>query len=163
MLFAVHEMMDFSMNEKEITYRQPLYRRRPLRFSCTRCGECCTGNDDYHVYVNDTEVEKIRAFLGIGRSWFRRRYLTRDEDGGLILQARENGDCVMLTKEGGCRVYAARPVQCATYPFWPEVVKTTAAWRRERQRCEGIDYGEIVPVEQIEKALQLCREAEGDQ
>lgn len=156
-------MVGFSMNEKKIAYRLPLYRRSPLRFSCTRCGRCCTGNTDYHVYLNDAEAEKIRVFIGFGRSWFRRRYLARDADGSLILQARDNGACIMLDKDGSCRVYAARPVQCATYPFWPEVVKTTTAWRREGQRCEGIDQGEIIPVERVEKALQLCREAEGDQ
>jgi len=163
LLFAVPEMVGFSMHKKQIAYRQPLYRRRSLRFSCTRCGGCCSANEDYHVYVNDAEVEKIRVFLGLGRSWFKRRYLARDEDGSLILQARDNGACIMLGKDGCCRVYAVRPVQCATYPFWPEVVKTTAAWRRESRRCEGIDHGEIIPVEQIEKALQLCREAEGEQ
>ena len=151
------------MKENKIAYRQPLYRRRPLRFSCTGCGGCCTGNKDYHVYLNDVEAEKIRVFLGVGRSWFKRRYLSRDEAGDLVLQAHEDGACIMLDKDGRCQVYAARPVQCSTYPFWPEVVKTTTAWRRERQRCEGIDQGEIIPVDQIEKALQLCREADSDQ
>lgn len=151
------------MNEKKIAYRQPLYQRRPLRFSCTQCGACCTGDDEHHVYLTVAEAEKIRAFLGVGVAWFRRRYLDRDVDGSLILQSDAEGGCIMLGRDGRCRIYAARPVQCATYPFWPEVVKTSAAWRRERRRCEGIDEGEIIPVEQIEKALRQSRAASGEQ
>jgi len=150
------------MSKKKSGYHLPLYRRQPLRFSCTRCGGCCTGNKDHHVYLNESEAEKIRVFLGLGSPWFRRRYLERDED-SLILQSRDNGACILLGKDGRCRVYAVRPVQCSTYPFWPEVVKTAAAWRRELQRCEGIDQGEVIPVVQIEKALRLCRESDDGQ
>jgi hypothetical protein len=54
-------------------------------------------------------------------------------------------------------------VQCSTYPFWPEVIRTAATWQREKQRCEGIDHGAIIPVSRIEKALRLCAKADGEQ
>jgi Fe-S-cluster containining protein len=150
------------VGKNKTIYRQPLYRRRPLRFNCTRCGACCTGNKDHHVYLGASEAEKIRVFLALGRSWFRRRYLARDGD-SLILQSRDSGACILLGRDGQCRAYAVRPVQCSTYPFWPEVMKTATAWQREKQRCEGIDQGAIIPVARIEKALRQCREAAGEQ
>ena len=53
-----------------------------LRFECTQCGECCTNRDEYaYVYVNDEEVEDLALALGIGVSWFKRRYTFVDEDG----------------------------------------------------------------------------------
>ena len=33
--------------------------------------------------------------------------------------------CVFLDNDGRCTVHAVRPLQCATYPYWP--VRTTAA------------------------------------
>lgn len=144
---------------KNPDYRQPLYQRQPLRFSCTQCGGCCTGGGDYHVYLNATKADEIRRFLGVGSAWFKRRYLDYDEN-SLVLQSHADGRCILLDKDGRCRVYPVRPVQCSTYPFWPEVVMTTKAWRNEARRCEGVGQGAVVPVEWIELALKQCIEAE---
>jgi len=149
------------MNNDENQYRQPLFRRRPLHFQCTRCGACCSGNADYHVFLEMDRAEKIRVFMGLSRSWFRRRYLTM-VDGMLALQSRDDGRCILLGKDDRCRVYQVRPVQCATYPFWPELVKTAKAWKQEMRRCEGIDCGDPVPVHVIEMALNRCQEEDGD-
>jgi Fe-S-cluster containining protein len=51
-----------------------------------------------------------------------------------------NGDCVFLGEGRRCRIYAVRPAQCRTYPFWPEL-ETRQAWRDEARRCEGILLG----------------------
>lgn len=131
---------------------QPLYRRRPLHFSCTQCGACCTGGGDYHVFVNGDEARALCGHIGLTWSWFRRRYLTRI-DGELVLQSRDDGRCVFLDTEGRCSVYGARPRQCRSYPFWPEVVASERSWEREARRCEGIGLGPRVPVSIIEAAL----------
>ena len=34
-----------------------------LRFTCTQCGDCCSGPEGY-VWVNDEELAKIAEFLG---------------------------------------------------------------------------------------------------
>jgi len=146
---------------KNADYRQPLYKRQSLRFQCTQCGACCTGSKDYHVYLDEAQANKIQLFLGIGARWFKYRYLATDEN-SLVLQSRDDGRCILLGKNGCCRVYSVRPVQCATYPFWPEVIKTSSAWRKEAKRCEGIDCGDAVSVEKIEAALKQCIEAEND-
>jgi Fe-S-cluster containining protein len=147
------------MNKDSDGYRQPLYRRRQLHFTCTQCGCCCRGSADYQVFLDASRAEKIRVYLDLSPSWFRRRYLTRDEN-TLILQSRDDGRCILLGKDDRCRAYAVRPAQCATYPFWPELVKTARAWRQERVRCEGIDCGDAVPVSFIEAALRRCHEEE---
>ena len=143
-------------------YRQPLYRRQALHFQCTQCGACCSGNADYHVFIDAFRAEKIRGFMGLSRAWFRRRYLAMVDD-MLVLQSRDDGRCILLGKDGRCRVYPVRPVQCSTYPFWPELLKTAGAWRQEGGRCEGINNGAAVPVHVIEQALRRCLDAdEGD-
>jgi hypothetical protein len=40
--------------------------------------------------------------------------------------------CVFLDGEGKmCTIYAARPVQCRTYPYWPSIIDSEAAWSNE--------------------------------
>ena len=150
------------MSQESKNYRQPLYRRWKLCFECTQCGACCTGNDDYHVFIDDLQAEKIRLHLGLSRPWFRRRYLAR-VDNSLILQSRDDGRCILLGKDDRCRVYPVRPTQCATYPFWPELLRTAKAWRQEGVRCEGVGRGDPVPVHIIEAALKKCLDENGSE
>lgn len=135
---------------------QPFYERQPLRFSCTRCGRCCMTRGDYYVYLNEQEAERIRKYLQLSRRWFRRRYLERLEDGERVLAAGCDERCIFLDAGGQCRVYPVRPLQCRTYPFWPEVADSARAWRREARRCEGIDHGKVVPVGKIRRSVRAC-------
>ncbi|HQU15900.1 MAG: YkgJ family cysteine cluster protein [Gammaproteobacteria bacterium] len=135
-----------------------LHRRQPLRFECTQCGRCCTGGGDYYVFVNDAEAEQIHRHLGLSQSWFRRRYLARTASGERVLASHSDGRCTFLEDDGRCRVYDARPTQCQTYPFWPELLRGATAWEKERRRCEGIGHGPIVPVARIDAALALFKE-----
>ncbi len=135
-------------------YREPFYKRRGLHFECTRCGACCTGSAEEYVFLSREEARRLGAHLGLSWSWFRRRYLTYTAEKDLVLRMRDDGACAMLRADGSCRAYQARPVQCQTYPFWPELVRSAKAWRREARRCEGIDRGARVPLAMIEAALR---------
>ena len=132
--------------------------QQALRFSCAQCGQCCTTAGEYYVYLDDDESERIRASLQLSRSWFRRRYLRRLDDGEQVLAAGPGERCIFLDAEGQCRVYSVRPVQCRTYPFWPELVASAAAWNRESRRCEGINRGRVVARSTIRRALRECLE-----
>lgn len=136
---------------------EPYFRRQPLRFECTECGACCTGGGDRHVYLADGEARAICDFLGLSWGWFQRRYLARTPQGERVLRIGEQGDCVFLQENRRCGIYGARPVQCRSYPFWPELVSSKRAWHREQSRCEGIDRGRVVPLEVIEAALKSLR------
>lgn len=133
------------------------YTTEPLRFECTQCGRCCTGGGAYHVFLTRREAEAIRGELGLSAAWFRRRYLRRLDTGELTVALRDDGRCGFLDAQGRCRVYAARPTQCRTYPFWPEVLRSKAAWRAEAARCEGIDRGAVVPLARVRAALLAQR------
>ena len=132
--------------------------RQALRFSCTQCGQCCATAGDYYVYLTDEESERIRTYLQLSRNWFRRRYLQRLEEGEQVLAAGADERCIFLDAEGQCRVYAVRPVQCRTYPFWPELVGSARAWNREARRCEGINRGRVVTAATIRRSLRGCLE-----
>ena len=108
------------------------YETKPLHFECTGCGRCCIGGGEYHVFLTDDAAETIRQHLQLSRAWFRRRYLRRLPDGDQVAAMGKDGRCIFLGKDNGCKVYEARPVQCRTYPFWPEVVNSRSRGRARR-------------------------------
>jgi len=134
-----------------------LHEQRPLRFECTGCGACCAGSDQHYIETTDVERARIREALGVGLAWFRRRYLVALGEGALGLRI-ERGRCVFL-RDNRCRIYAVRPVQCRTYPWWPELLVNAAVFAAEGARCEGIGRGAVVPRARIETALRQQRHA----
>jgi Fe-S-cluster containining protein len=131
--------------------RMKVAHTTPYRFACTGCGHCCTGNPkDFWVEVSRTEQVRIAKHLGISLAWLRRRYLVREAEGDGI--SMRGGQCVFLDGKR-CGIYAVRPTQCRTYPFWPELM-TDKAWRAEAKRCEGMGRGAIVPLEKIRRLLK---------
>lgn len=122
-----------------------------LRFHCTGCGKCCTGGGSYVVEVSRVEQRRIQRHLGISWPWFRRRYVFRfDEETESLPMLK--GRCEFLDDNMHCRIYQVRPLQCRTYPFWPELMNPKA-WRAERKRCEGIGQGEVVPLARVRAEL----------
>lgn len=125
-----------------------------LRFECTGCGKCCTQRGEYaHVYVSDDEVAALADHLALGPTRVRRDFTRLDELGWRELEFRD-GRCVFLDPHTQrCTVYAARPLQCRTFPFWPELVGPRG-WREElRELCEGVGRGDPVPESTVESAL----------
>jgi Fe-S-cluster containining protein len=126
-----------------------------LRFSCTRCGHCCTGEPG-NVWVTDEELAAIAAHRGETLEEVRSLY-TRWTARGRTLREKTNGDCVFYDRQEGCTVYPVRPPQCRTWPFWDSNVATPADWERTCKVCPGSGRGELIPVEEITMRLKLIR------
>ncbi|HBO53593.1 MAG TPA: hypothetical protein DD471_16505 [Planctomycetes bacterium] len=124
---------------------KPWYREG-LSFSCTRCGDCCTGVPGY-VWVEPTEIDALAKHLGLSVDNFGERYL-RKVGRRYSLIEKPGGDCVFFDK--GCSVYPARPTQCRTFPFWRSNLKSERAWDELADECPGIGQGKLFPVEEIE-------------
>lgn len=138
------------------------YRRTTLRFECTRCGACCRGGDNHYIAIRRQELEVIAAHLGITGSWFRRHYTEPLARHYYSIRFSADGNCMLLDEQGQCRVYPVRPVQCQTYPYWPEILHSEKTWRAEQKLCEGIDRGNVVPVNRIINALNRQQQYEAD-
>jgi uncharacterized protein len=126
-----------------------------LRFSCTRCGHCCSGEPGF-VWVTDEELTAIAAQLGDSLEEVRSLY-TRWTARGRTLREKVNGDCVFYEHGRGCTIYTVRPPQCRTWPFWDSNVATPEAWQRTCSICPGSGQGELIPVEEITKRLKVIR------
>lgn len=118
-----------------------------LRFTCQQCHHCCRGSQPGWVYVTRRRVQAIADSLGLSASAFRKRYLTRDEEGEPALVLKPNGDCVFWDE--GCTIYPVRPRQCRTFPFWRETLASRESWEELKSFCHGIDEGQLYPLEAI--------------
>ncbi|MEZ6143486.1 MAG: YkgJ family cysteine cluster protein [Zavarzinella sp.] len=126
-----------------------------LRFECTMCGRCCTGEPGF-VWVSDEEVTALAEFVGEEREVFEAVY-TRLHRGHRTLREKANNDCVFYDPAKGCTVYEVRPVQCRTWPFWETNLKTPARWQEVAENCPGCNVGDIIPVEEITQRLNQFR------
>ncbi|MHB8454932.1 MAG: YkgJ family cysteine cluster protein [Acidiferrobacterales bacterium] len=126
-----------------------------LRFECTGCGACCTGDAGHYVEIGHADQDAVRSHLNISRRWFRRRYLTRVDENVEGIRLNPDGRCPFLDSTNHCRIYPVRPLQCRTYPWWPELLNRRASWTAEARRCEGIGRGAVVAVATIERALHM--------
>src|SRR4051794_15663334 len=96
---------------------QAVWYQDGLRFECTQCGACCTGAPGV-VWVRADDIARIAATLGTSPEEVRRLH-TRSVGRRTTLTERENGDCTFFdSKTRRCTIYAARPPQCRTWPFW---------------------------------------------
>lgn len=117
----------------------PWYRDG-LRFTCTQCGNCCTGAPGF-VWTSDAEITILAKRLGVDVAAFRRRYTRAVRGRGTTLIEKPNSDCVFFERGKGCTVYEDRPKQCRTWPFWRPVVASRADWDAHAQGCPGMGHG----------------------
>lgn len=133
-----------------------------LKFRCTECGNCCSGPPGY-VWISDEEIAGLAAHLGRTVEDVRKRYV-RDVGGHLSLREKRTldgkYDCVFLIdlpdadngeRRRGCGIYAVRPLQCRTWPFWDGVVETPRSWEHAARVCPGMDQGKHYPRARIEE------------
>ncbi len=126
---------------------QPWYHNG-LRFACTGCGDCCTGEPGY-VWVNRAEIVGMAAAMGLEAADFE-RHCVRKVGIRKSLIERPGGDCILLDPHSRrCQVYLLRPRQCRTWPFWASNLASPAAWEETARRCRGCNRGSLVPMEKI--------------
>ena len=133
-----------------------------LRFECTQCGRCCTNHGEYaHVYLGDREVAALALLLGLSEREFERKYAFIDKDGWTQL-AIANDRCVFLGPDGACGVYAARPAQCRTFPFWRDFVEDGTWTPEARELCEGVGRGRSYSRDEAERLMIQMEESDRD-
>jgi len=124
-----------------------------LRFRCSQCGQCCTGTPGY-TWVSMEEIAIIANHLAMSQELFSKTYLRRVYQRYALLERPQNYDCIFLDNNK-CSIYAVRPKQCRTYPWWPGNIESPEAWRITQQHCEGInEEAPIVSMEEIERQLK---------
>lgn len=126
-----------------------------FRFVCQpECTNCCTQEGE--VFLTPEDVSRIAAYLKMTKREFRERYC--EPEGELRLTIPEGNQCHFLAGFG-CGIHAVKPLQCRTFPFWPEFVKAKRAWKNLGRICPGIGAGPIVERELVRAESQACLDA----
>jgi uncharacterized protein len=128
-----------------------------LKFTCQQCGNCCTGGPGF-VWISDEEVRRLAQHLGQSEKAVREQYCRRVTGRWSLKEHRNTRgehDCIFLREQpnGGrrtCSVYAARPLQCRTWPFWSENLASQTVWNHSARRCAGMNQGKTWTAAQIE-------------
>ena len=139
-----------------------------LKFTCTCCGNCCTGGPGY-VWMTEDEIRLLAAHLKLTPEETVEQYCRKINGRFSLREERSVSgkyDCVFLkeikpprsSRKGEvivqakrvCGIYEVRPLQCRTWPFWPENLESKQAWIGETRKCPGMNTGKHYSVEQIE-------------
>ena len=130
----------------------PPWYRNGLRFACTRCGRCCGGGPGT-IRVNEEEIATLAETLGLSDAAFRKRYTRRLRGGDISLIEKNNHDCIFYDEKLGCTVYAHRPRQCQTWPFWRSLVHSPETWAEGAENCRGLNFGPLYSTEEIAEMI----------
>ena len=121
-----------------------------LRFACQPgCTNCC--DQPGYVYLSEDDVQRAARFTGMSAAAFEARYIYRTRHQRRFRKPRDR-QCPFL-KDHGCSIHPAKPTQCRTFPFWPELVEDREEWKRTARFCPGIGKGELI---QIGSAMEIA-------
>jgi len=156
---------------------QPIESDQPwyadgLNFTCTCCGNCCTGGPGY-VWITLEEIGRLAEHLGLSvRDAIRRHCrklgvrcsvkgrqnpVTRSLDRIFLKEIApplNNGREVEKIEQPKrvCGIYEVRPLQCRTWPFWDGNLASRAQWDKTSSTvCPGMNTGKHYPLERIEQ------------
>lgn len=140
-----------------------------IQFECQGSGQCCVSHGEYgFVYVTGADRKRMAALRGITTAEFTKNFCLKDE-GLFRLRDGVSDDpktpdakpCVFLEKKR-CTVYAARPAQCRTWPFWPETM-SAKGWAKDVAKfCPGVGKGRVWPKEEIDEIIKEQKAWEDD-
>jgi len=128
-----------------------------LRFTCTQCGNCCSGSSG-SVYLSQADIARLAAHFEVAPGRFVRRYTHLVRGRRVLNDQASSSDCVFL-RDNLCTVYEARPTQCRTYPWWLRNIRDPESWQAAAAFCEGIDH----PTAPLIPATEILAQARLDQ
>ena len=86
------------------------------------------------------EMKAIADHLGFSLSTFKTRFeIEWDAETKKWMIDANPGGCPLLTPDRGCSVHPVKPMQCQTFPFWPELILDDKGWDEAKAYCPGMD------------------------
>ncbi len=129
-----------------------------VRFQCQGSGNCCVSHGEYgFVYVTKSDRQAMAKLLNMTTSAFTKKHCNKTDG---FFHLKDNGEDCSFLKNKRCTIYSARPMQCRTWPFWPETM-SVKSWRKDvLSFCPGVNKGKLWKPEAIQKALDQQKEWE---
>lgn len=129
-----------------------------VRFECQGSGKCCTSHGEFgFVYLDKQDLKRFAKYFKMSVPEFTKKYCEQTDGHYHLIERPENTDCLFL-KDKRCTVYEARPEQCRTWPFWPEVMSAKAWSKDVAAFCPGVGKGPLIPAKKIAAILAEQKE-----
>ncbi len=129
-----------------------LWWEKGIRFECQGSGKCCVTHGQYgYVYMSLADRRRMARVLGLRTSTFTRRYCALTEERWHLKDPDK--DCPFLSGKR-CRAYRGRPMQCRTWPFWPEAMNARTWTRDIKAFCPGVGKGRLFSAAEIRRRLE---------
>jgi uncharacterized protein len=126
-----------------------------MRFTCqTGCIKCC--EEKGFVYLSPSDIGRISEFLNMTLTEFETRYVYSTKNVSRLRVPRHSV-CPFLSSSG-CTIHPVKPIQCRTFPFWPELLDDNKEWNKTAKWCPGIGKGPHVPVEHVRISAQEMKQ-----
>ena len=115
---------------------------------CQACGACCSYSANWPRFTTEDDAA-LDLIPG--------RFVNERQSG-----MRCDGErCAALSGKIGvktaCTIYAVRPGQCRTWPFWDSNLQTPKDWEHTCTICPGSGHGDLIPVEEITRRLNVIK------
>lgn len=135
--------------------KKELFYEHGLRFECQGSGKCCTSRGEFgFVFLTQEDQERLAKHLGSDVTQFQKQYCDQTQGIWHLKENKTQPDCLFL-KEKRCSTYEARPNQCRTWPFWPEVMNAKS-WKSEVESfCPGVGKGKVWSKTEIEHHMDM--------
>jgi uncharacterized protein len=128
-----------------------------LRFECQGSGKCCSSRGEYgFVYLTKLDRQRMAKYLKLSTTAFTKTYCAKTNGIWHLRSDNERPDCQFLQKKQ-CGIYDARPTQCRTWPFWPEVLNAKSWSKEVTGFCAGVGKGRLWTKEEIQKISEEDR------
>ena len=91
--------------------------KKGINFKCQGSSNCCVSRGSYgYVYLSKKDLIKIAKHLNVSINLFKKKYCGYSDGYLHLKEIYVNGNCQFLENKK-CSIYAARPIQCRTWPF----------------------------------------------
>ncbi len=134
-------------------------KKNGIQFQCQGSGKCCISRGEYgYVYLTLNDRKNLAAHLDISVHKFTRNYCHKNEGLFALTTPKKQNECIFL-KNLKCSVYEARPTQCKTWPFWPEVLEAKE-WKQDVVKfCPGANKGKKWSLKEIAEQVYQQNES----
>ena len=110
-------------------------------FKCTKCGECC--REQGFVFFLRDDIRRAAKHLGMTAERFTNEYLIKTSEGWAVTVMKYK-PCTFLSADG-CRIHAAKPKQCETFPYWKEYIGKDGKLISFDRPCPGMKIKKSAP------------------
>lgn len=143
--------------------RQGPWWKDGVRWECQQSGKCCVSHGEYgFVYLAREDRRRLARHFGLTVRDFLRAWCRRHGGWTVLKDAPDASACIFFA-DGKCSVYDARPTQCRTWPFWPELMNAKRWASEVASFCPGVGKGDVVPAARIRAALREQKAAQEEE